>query len=478
MNKYNIIYIFADQLAYNRVNYNNDSYAYTPSINKFSKESMILDNCISGHPVCAPYRASLFTGKYTTSTGMVINEIRISPKHETIAKVLNKNGYITSYLGKWHLYGNKFNDPQSIESNFIPPGEHRLGFQEFVGYNFHHVYYAPKANYFKDKPEKIFCKKYEPDEQVDMAISTLTRLSKSKKPFAFFLSLGTPHDPWTKNNVPSKYFDMFKDKDIPLPKNYSNHNDKHTDMWAKFHFPHKERYHLKDWLKVYYAMVANLDDNFNRLITSIKQLGLDKNSIIVFTSDHGECFGSHGRRAKNIFYDEACRVPFLIKMGNQLKYVKNDLCINTVDLMPTLLGLLKIKSPKGVEGEDKSKYLLNTSIKEDNNKGCLLMGTGKTAIWGDGCEWRAYRNKQYTYAIYLKDKEELLFDNLKDPYQMNNLIKDPKYQEIKDKLKTLMFKKMNQIGDDFEKTSFYKKYWVKERIIKDTLPRRKDLFKR
>ena len=107
MKKPNLIYVFADQLRYSSVGYNGDKKAVTPNIDAFSKESVIMDNAVSGHPVCAPYRASLFTGKYTTSTGMVINEIRINQNHRTFANVLSENGYETCYIGKWHMWANK-----------------------------------------------------------------------------------------------------------------------------------------------------------------------------------------------------------------------------------------------------------------------------------------------------------------------------------------------------------------------------------
>lgn len=93
-------------------------------------------------------------------------------------------------------------------------------------------------------------------------------------------------------------------------------------------------------------MAANLDDNIGRLMKAVKDMGLDENSIIVFTSDHGELFGAHGRRAKNIFYEEAVRVPFLIKWKGKLaENVKRDFIINTVDIMPSLLSMMGLPVP-------------------------------------------------------------------------------------------------------------------------------------
>ena len=126
----NIVYMFADQLRRQSCGYAGDARAQTPNIDLLSRESCELTNAVSGHPVCAPYRASLFTGKYTTSTGMVINEIRISPEHDTIAKVLDRAGYETAYIGKWHLYANELGNHYDPKNSYIPAGPDRLGFND------------------------------------------------------------------------------------------------------------------------------------------------------------------------------------------------------------------------------------------------------------------------------------------------------------------------------------------------------------
>ena len=463
--KPNLIYVFADQLRYSSVGYNGDKNAKTPCIDRLSEECEIMDNAFSGHPVCAPYRASLFTGKYTTSTGMVINEIKINPHHKCIAHILRENGYETSYIGKWHLYASKLGDHFNSDNSFIPPGEDRLGFDDyFAGYNFHHKYFSPDAYYHLNSPDKIYYKKYEPDEQTDMAIERIKEHKKSGKPFALFLSIGTPHDPWKKENVPKEYYDLFEGTDFSNPPNYKRFNDIHADAWARF-LPGKRR-NLSENRRVYYSMVANLDMNIGRLVDAIKNEGIDEDTIFVFTSDHGEMFGAQGRHAKNIFYDEAIRIPCLMKWGSRLPKTRNTTCYNAVDIMPTLLGMMGLPIPDEAEGKDVSKSVLSGEFVKNNS---LLMGTGPTAIYGDGFEWRGIRSERYTYAVYRIDKKEFLFDNFEDPYQMNNLAKNKEYADILSSLKNEMYEKMNEIGDKFRKNSYYKKHWVEDRKIKENL---------
>ena len=459
--KQNLIYIFADQLRRDACGYGGSPYHLTPNIDALAARSVDMTNAISGHPVCAPYRASLFTGKYTTSTGMVINEIRLNPDHRCIAHVLGDAGYEREYIGKWHMYANQLGYHEEVRNSFVPKGEHRLGFDGyFAHYGFHHDNYAPHAYYHLDTNEKIFHDGYEPDCVTDMAIDRLERLAAGEKPFAFFLSIGTPHDPWGQDNVKPDAWERVKDLEFHLPANYLPENDPHADNWAKLR--DGEREELTEWMRGYHGMVANLDDNIGRLMEAIRRLGLDKNSVIVFTSDHGECFGAHGRRAKNIFYEEAVRVPFLLSAPELPLGTANDVCLNTVDIMPTLLDMLELPVPATCEGASRADCLDGKHTTDD---GSLMMCCGPTADWGDGHEWRGYRTKRYTYAIYRVGGEEYLYDHVADPLQMNNLAADPAYAPLKAQLRDQMLAKMALINDTFEANSYYRDNWVEDRII-------------
>ena len=461
MKRPNLVYVFADQLRWASVGYNGDTRARTPNIDALARESADVTNAVSGHPVCAPYRATLLTGKYTTSTGMVINEIRMNTRHRTFAHVLNDAGYESSYIGKWHLYAAQLGNHFDPKNSFIPPGPDRLGFDGyFAAYNFHHRYYAPYAYYHLDTPEKIYAEGYEPDFMTDLAIKRMRECAAGEKPFALFLSLGTPHDPWTRDNVPDEWLRLFDGVDFSLPDNYMPCNDSHADMWAKF-FPF-ERGKLTEWMRVYYAMVANLDYNVGRLRAVLDELGIAEDTVFVFTSDHGEMFGAHGRRAKNIFYDESVRVPFLVRWGDNIAAGRRDFTFNTVDIMPTLLSLMGLECPKEAEGKDLSRCLISDETCDEPS---LMMGTGPTAMFGSGKEWRGVRDKRFTYAVYRKDRAEYLFDNLEDPLQKHNLAHEPRFNGEKERLKAAMYAKMKEIGDEFDDNLHYMGRWVKKRRI-------------
>lgn len=466
MKKPNLVYVFADQLRYFSCGYAGDKNAITPNIDRLAAESLDMCDCVSNHPVCAPYRASLLTGKHTTSTGMVINEIRMNTNHRSFAHCLNDAGYNAEYIGKWHMYANVLGHHEEVANSFVPKGENRLGFDGyFAHYGFHHEYQGEHAYYHLDTNEKIYIDKYEPDGQTDMAIERLKKLKEDGKPFALFLSIGTPHDPWAPYNVPKEYYDKFKDVEFTLSENYKPENDPHADGWAKFFYD--ERDHITDWMKVYYAMVNNLDDNIGRLTKALDELELSDDTILVFTSDHGEMFGAQGRRAKNIFYEEACRVPFLIRWKGHTPVTKNNVPFGTVDIMPSLLSMMGIEYPDEVEGMDLSACMLG----EENaprSDGSLLMCTGPTADFYDGVEWRAIRTERYTYGIFKSDSEEHLYDNINDPYQINNLADCEEYAELKNELKAKMLEKMAKINDTFECNTYYRDNWIENRLIMRT----------
>ncbi len=154
-------------------------------------------------------------------------------------------------------------------------------------------------------------------------------------------------------------------------------------------------------MRNYYAMTANLDGNIGRILQAVDQAGLADETLIVFTCDHGEMFGGHGRMKKNIFYEEAARIPFLMRWPGRIPAgLVSDACLNTPDIMPTLLGLAGLSSriPESVEGMDLSHLAMGRSGPEP--EAAFLMNTGACAAWQDGHEWRALRDQRFTYAVF------------------------------------------------------------------------------
>lgn len=456
----NLVYVFADQLRYQSMGFAGDEKAITPHIDRFAGEGVNFTNAVASSPVCTAYRASLLTGKYTTSHGMVINELRISPRQRCFGHVLTDADYRTAYIGKWHLYANELGHHDDPRNSFVPRGPHRLGFDgEWKAYNFHHDNYG--AYYHTETPQKIFYGEgvYEPDAQTDFAIDFIRRASvDGPNPFALFLSWGPPHDPWGPDNVPAEFWTMFKDTAFPNPPNYRPQNDTpYADAWATLE--EIERTQLESWRRGYYAQMTSIDTNFGRLLQALEESGAADDTLVVFTSDHGEMFGAHGRRAKNIFYEEACHIPLLLRRPSQIPSGQvSDACLSTVDLMPTLLALLGLECPGGVEGMDLSHCACGRPGAEPD--AAFMQICGATAAWEDGHEWRALRDKRYTYAVYRVDGKELLFDNQADPFQIRNLAGELEAADTQEHFRAALASKMASLSDGFENCIWYRDHWT------------------
>ena len=462
-NRPNLVYVFADQLRLQSCGYVGEEPARTPVLDRLAGQSLDLRQTVSNTPVCAAYRATLLTGKYTSSHGMVINELRLSPEHRCLGHALRDAGYATSYIGKWHLWANELGHHDATRNGFVPPGPYRLGFDDFwAGYNFNHDSFD--GGYFRDTPERIPWDGYEADAQTDLAIERLRTHAADDPPFALFLSWGPPHDPWSWDNVPPDKRAVFEAVTIPRRGNVSNQPDPYTDDWQRLTDGYLA--HLDQSLRGYHAQVANLDDNLGRLLAEVDELGLSDDTIFVFTSDHGEMFASHGRRAKLTFYEEACRVPFLLRWPGEVEPRVSDACFSAVDIMPTLLGLLGIDVPAEAEGTDCSEHVLTGSGPEP--EAAYLQGMGATAAWVDGTEWRAVRDKRYTYAIYRVDGKELLFDHVDDPLQLTNLADDPFHAETVAVYRSKLLAWMRAHHDEFQPCSWYEARWTRDRNIVNT----------
>jgi arylsulfatase A-like enzyme len=393
---------------------------------------------------------------------MVINELRMDPNHECFGHVLSGGGYETAYIGKWHLWANELGNHHLARNSFVPPGEGRLGFDGFwAGFNFNHSYY--QGFYHTDNITQVPVHGYEPDFQTDLAIGQIERMTETGKPFAMFLNFGTPHDPWTRSNVPEDFYKSFEEVEFKdTPPNYTTDPDPYGDRWG---VPDQSYFdNLEEIKRCYYGQTANMDWNIGRLMSALEEMGLTDDTIVVFTSDHGEMFGAHGRQAKNIFYEEAARVPLLVRWGNHTPAGQaSDICLNTVDIMPTLLGMMDLPIPEAVEGSDLSFAALGED--GDGPEAAFMQCTGPTADWSDGAEWRAVRTKQHTFAVFRSDGKELLFDNVADPYQMNNLIDDPAHADTAETLRNMLKARMAEVNDTFEATSWYRDNWTEDRLI-------------
>jgi arylsulfatase A-like enzyme len=439
--KPNVIFVFADQWRAQDVGYNGNSQVKTPTIDDFATESVVFSNAVSGCPVCCPYRASLLTGQYPLTHGVFYNDKALNPEATTIAKVYKKAGYETGYIGKWHLNGHEPGE-ETFEARlkFIPK-ERRQGFDFWQVLECTHDY--NNSFYYEDSPERLKWQEYDAIAQTKSAIGYIREKSQSEKPFLLMLSWGPPHAPY--ETAPEKYRQMFNPDSIKVRPNVPK------ELLEKAR---------KD-IAGYYAHIAALDDCMNELLAAVKESGIEENTIFVFTSDHGDMLYSHGEVKKQKPWDESLVVPFLLrypeKLGNTQKTI--EMPINTPDIMPTLLGLSGIEIPSTVEGSDYSKVL--TGEKKEENNAVLIQCPVPFHQWNYGMGGREYRGVRTERFTYVRDLNGpwLLYDNLEDPCQMNNLLGTDEMIFIQSDLENQLQKLLQKTHDKFLSGAEYMKMW-------------------
>ena len=421
--KHNILFVFADQLRYSALGCTGNPQVISPNIDRLASQGMSFTNAYSGYPLCTPYRAMLVTGRYCHSTGVATNDIYLPQTPYSIANVLKEHGYQTGYIGKWHLDGHR--------RPYVPK-DRRQGFDFWMTENCNHQYFNTNACYGDERQSRKL-DGYAPDIQTDLAINYVH--DHKDAPFFLCISWGPPHNPYI---APEKYIQMYNPADIKQPPNVTGD--------------------FREQIAHYYAQVTNLDYNFGRLMKVLADEGIEKDTILVFTSDHGDMLGSQGQGAarKQRPWDESIHVPFILRYPGRVKRgSKSDVLLNTVDVMPTLLALTDTAVPNCVEGHDLSPFALGQRVRQPDSIFLqeLMPISSEAKEFG---AWRGVRTKQHTYARF-KDKGWVLYDNKKDPYQLNNLIDKPEARDLQKKLEAELQGWLTKTNDDFASAEEWRK---------------------
>ena len=425
----NLISIVTDDQAQWAVGAYGNRDILTPNMDRLAEEGALFRNAFVATPVCSPSRASFLTGLYPTQVGIsdwiapVGSDVGvgIAAKWTTWPEILQANGYATALVGKWHL---------GMEPQFHPT---RHGFDLFYGFRAGGA--RPRNPELEVEGRTHEVEGYLADLLVDRAIRFLE--DNRSRPFALLLHFRAPHRPYLP--VPEPDWRPFRQMDPEVPE-----------------MPGLSAAHIKQLTREYYASVRSVDRNLGRLMEMLKQLGLDSNTVVLFTSDHGYMIGHHGLHSKgnaywvaddvrNIrrtygwypmipnMYEESIRVPLLIRWPGQIRPgTRIDEPVSNVDIFPTVLKLLGIPAPSRVqqEGRDFSPLLRGEKIpwREEifgqydvHNSGLAFMRMIRTDRW---------KLVRYHMSNYL----DRLYDLKHDPGEMRNLYRDPGHQEVRQDL--------------------------------------------
>jgi len=393
----------------------------TPRIDALAAEGVRFNHCVSTSPVCTPYRGILLSGRHPLHNGAFWNDIQMLPGDGAcLAEVLRDAGYYLGYIGKWHLMGGDRDRP-------IPPGPLRYGFDGlFLSNNCTLEYRAGEAWYWDMDGRRQTYERWEPDAQTDQALAFLDDAANDDRPWALFVSWHPPHN-WSGSwqyEAPAEALARYHPDTLRLRPHSPD-----TPQQRKI-------YHG------YHALCSNLDHNMGRLLDKIQDTGQADDTVVVYTSGHGDTLYAQGRynQAKCRPEADAARVPLIIRALN-LPVRVSDLLIGTLDLPPTLLSLLGVSPPRVWHGRDLAGPIRD---QDDDAVGSLPLFCSAD----NGVDWRGLYTRRYTLSFGPDgDRFDRLYDRQADPWEQTNLFHDPQHRRLRDTLHDQAIAWMRRFGD-------------------------------
>ncbi len=412
----NIIFYFTDQQRYDTFNEE-----IMPNLCEISREGISFENCFTCQPVCGPARACLQTGVYATQSGCYRNGISLPRDMSTLADFFNEAGYDTAYIGKWHLASDK---DYKGEKEPVPE-ERRGGYRywrasdilEFTSHGY-------DGYVFDENGERIDFSGYRADCINDFALEYLDSRDKSK-PFFMFVSQLEPH-----HQNDRRRFEGFNEtvedfRDYPVPEDLT---------FLKGNYDK----HYPDYL----SAIHRVDHNLGRLVAKLKDEGIYDDTVIIFTSDHGCHFKTRNAEYKRSCHDSSIHVPLVIRGGAYTGGFSDEKLVSLIDLPATILSIADIDIPD---------YFMGRDILRDREREAVYIQISESQ-----CA-RAIRTHEYTYCVAVSGygagfavadspvyTEEYLYDNVSDPLQMNNLIREKDYKIVRSAMRKLLLKQMEE----------------------------------
>ncbi len=427
--KPNILLMMVDQMTVRAMSIYGNQVAKMPNLERLASESMVFDQAYCASPLCAPARFSLLTGKESVSIGAFDNANEFPASTPTIAHYLRSSGYWTVLCGKIHFIG-----PDQLH-----------GFNERITTDIYPSTYAwvPRwdkgAGYISsgvtcasilEAGPCIRSMQMDYDDEVEYrGIQKLYDLARSpgQRPFFLTVSFTHPHHPFT---ISHEYWDRYSHDDIDMPAVGSlpfEQLDYHSRGLYFAHGRHLHNVtddHVRNARHAYYGMLSYLDDKIGRLLDVLDTTGHSNNTLVIFTSDHGEMLGERGMWHKHHFYESSVRVPLTLRLPGRIAPSKVSEPVSHIDLAPTLLDMLgNADASRKMDGLSLLPVFDGGAVKHPVFADYLAIGPCVPC--------RMVRKGNYK-LMYTHGHDEQLFDLSRDPHEVNNIVDEPGSEDIQD----------------------------------------------
>lgn len=429
----NIIFYFTDQQRWDTCGCFGQPLDITPNLDQLAREGVKFDNAFSPQPVCGPCRALFQTGKWPTETGCFRNNIMLPAGVKTLGSYIEEAGYETAYIGKWHLASDgELEKPPTIDHTVTAiPRELRGGYTGFwrAADVLEFTSHGYDGFVFDENGRRVDFKGYRADCINDLALEFFDQYD-GEKPFFMTISQIEPHHQNDRKHYEGPEGSRERFKDFVLPEDLKVLGGNAAEEYPD-----------------YLGQCASLDENLGRLVARLKEKGLYENTVIIFASDHGSHFLTRNRDShlngyddyKRSCHDAALHVPLVIAGGPFKGGVAVEELVSTASLPKTILALAGVDVGDAMIGEN----LLDVVEKKDDNRPNEIFAQISESRVG-----RCIRTARYTYSVYApgvnggeaaaagRYSDDFLYDMEKDPHQLNNVVADPAYLQVKAELRS------------------------------------------
>ena len=450
----NILFIMADDHASRAVGCYGSGLNRTPGIDRIAREGVRFDRCFCTNGICAPSRAAILTGKHSHINGLRDNSVAFDGRQPTFAKLLRDAGYETALVGKWHLKS----DPTGFNRWTILPDQGD--------------YYNPD---FIEKGVRTRCAGYVTDILTDLAVEFLDARKAGDKPFLLMLQHKAPHRNWQPAErhlslydgvafpEPPTLFDdyatrsraafeqemtirdhMTLESDLKLGPPPGRLDPAQREVWERAYGPKRAaferarpegdalvRWKYRRYLQDYLGCIASVDEGVGRVLEALDRTGLAGDTLVVYTSDQGFFLGEHGWFDKRFMYEEALRMPLLMRWPGRIRpgSISGEMLTN-IDFAPTFLDVAGLGKPADMQGRSFLPVLLGRAV----------------AGWPESCYYHYYefpavhmakrhygiRTKRHKLIHFYDDIDAWeLYDLEKDPQELRNVFADPSYAGVR-----------------------------------------------
>ena len=428
----NIIFYFTDQQRWDTCGCFGQPLDITPNLDALAREGVKFDNAFSPQPVCGPCRALFQTGKYPTETGCFRNNIMLPAGVKTLGQYIEEAGYETAYIGKWHLASDgELEKPPTIDHTVTAiPRELRGGYTGFwrAADVLEFTSHGYDGFVFDENDKRVDFKGYRADCINDMALEFLDGYT-GEKPFFMTVSQIEPHHQNDRKHYEGPEGSKERFRDFILPEDLKALGGNAAEEYPD-----------------YLGQCASLDENLGRLVAKLKEKGLYENTVIIFASDHGSHFLTRNRDShlngyddyKRSCHDAALHVPLVIAGGPYRGGRTVEELVSTASLPKTILALAGVDVGGAMIGEN----LLDVVEKKSDNRPNEIFAQISESRVG-----RCIRTARYTYSVYApgvnggeaaasdRYADDFLYDMEQDPHQLNNVVTDPAYAQVKAELR-------------------------------------------